>query len=171
MQQSQTPSEAGTSLSHPRAAGTACTTTSTPTTPTNAKSSGPCETCVPADALSATTGAMAEEEEEEVEDDGKTVALAKGGATDLARTAGRTSLVREVGGTRLVRGVGEISLARITHKAMRASLLCHHSQGGMKTITRTRGLEASRSRAQSLASWAAHKPRHLSASSSNLPAK
>ena len=27
------------------------------------------------------------EEEEEVEDDGKTMALAKGGATDLARTA------------------------------------------------------------------------------------
>ena len=43
------------------------------------------------DAQSATTGAMAEEEEE-VEDDGKTVALAKGGVTDLVRTAGRTSL-------------------------------------------------------------------------------
>ena len=63
--------------------------------------------CVSADAPSATTGAMAEEEEE-VEDDGKTVALAKGGVTDLARTAGRTSLAREVGG---------ISLARIAHKA------------------------------------------------------
>ena len=123
-----------------------------------------------ADALSAATGAMAEEEEE-VEDDGKTVALAKGGVTDLARTAGRTSLVREVGGTHLARGVGEISLVRIAHKAMRASLLCHHSQEGMKTITRTRGLEASRSRAQSLASWAAHKPRPPSASSSSLAAK
>ena len=51
---------------------------------------------VSADAPSATTGAMAEEEEE-VEDDGKTVALARGGVTDLARTAGRTSLMREVG--------------------------------------------------------------------------
>ena len=48
------------------------------------------------------TGAMVEEEEE-VEDDGKTVALAKGGVTDLARTAGRTSLAREVGGISLVR--------------------------------------------------------------------
>ena len=67
----------------------------------NAKSSGPCGTCVPADALSAATGTMAEEEEE-VEDDGKTVALAKGGVTDLARTAGRTSLAREAGGTSLV---------------------------------------------------------------------
>ena len=100
--------------------------TSTPTTPTNAKSSGLCETCVPADAPSAATGAMAEEEEE-VEDDGKTVDLAKGGVTDLARTVGRTSLVREVGGTRLTREVGGTSLARITHKAMRASLLYHHS--------------------------------------------
>ena len=111
--------------------------TSTATTPTNAKSSGPYETCVPADAPSAMTGAMVEEEEE-VEDDGKTVALAKGGVTDLARTAGRTSLAREVGG---------ISLARIARKVMRAFLLCHHNRGGMKTITRTRGLEASRSRA------------------------
>ena len=106
-----------------------------------------------------------------MEDDAKTVALAKGGVNDLARTAGRTSLVREVGGTHLARGVGGISLARIAHKAMHASLLCHHSRGGMKTIIKTRGLEASRSRAQSLASWAAHKPRPLSASSSSLLAK
>ena len=49
------------------------------------------------------------EEEEEVEDDGKIVALAEGGVSGLARTAGR------------------ISLARIAHKEMRASLLCHHS--------------------------------------------
>ncbi len=104
MQQSRTPSEAGISLSHPRAAGTACTMTSTPTTPTNAKSSGPCEMDVSADAPSAAIGAMAEEEEE-VEDDGKTVALATGGVTDLARTAGRTSLMREVGGTHLPRGL------------------------------------------------------------------
>ena len=115
----------------------------------------------PADAPSATIGAMAEEEEE-VEDDGKTGALAKGGATDLARTAGRISLAREAGG---------ISLARIAHKATRASLLCHHHRGGMKTIIRTRGLGASRSRARSLASWAALRPRPLSASSSSLLAK
>ena len=57
---------------------------------------------MPADAPSATTGAMAEEEEE-AEDDGKTVALAKGGVTGLARTTGRTSLAREVGGISLVR--------------------------------------------------------------------
>ena len=135
--------------------------TSTPTAPTNAKSSGLCEMGVSADAPSATIGAMAEEEEE-VEDDGKTVALAKGGVTDLARTVGRTSLAREAGG---------ISLARIAHKATRDSLLCHHSRGGMKTIIRTRGPEASRSRAQSLASWAALKPRPLSTSSSSLLAK
>ena len=73
------------------------------------------------------TGAMVEEEEE-VEDDGKTVALAKGGVTDPAR---------------------------IALKATQASLLCHLSQGGMKTIIRTKGLGASTSRAQSLASWAA----------------
>ena len=63
--------------------------------------------CVPDNAPSAMIGAMAEEEEE-VEDDRKTVALAKGGVTDLVRTAGKTSLAREVGG---------ISLTRITHKA------------------------------------------------------
>ena len=116
---------------------------------------------VSADAPSAMTGAMAEEEEE-VEDDGKTVALTKGGVTDLARTAGRTNLAREVGG---------ISLARIAQKATRAFLLCHHSRGGMKTIIRTRGLEASRSRAQSLASWAALRPQPLSASSNSLLAR
>ena len=82
------------------------------------------------------------EEEEEVEDDGTTVALAKGGATDLARTAGRTSLAREVGG---------ISLVRTALKAMQASLRCRHRQGGMKTSIRTRGLGASRSRTQLLA--------------------
>ena len=116
---------------------------------------------MPADAPSTATGAM-DEEEEEVEDDGKTVALAKGGVTGLARTAGRTSLAREHGG---------ISLARIAHKATRASLLCHHSRGGMKTIIRTRGLEASRNRAQSLASWVALRPWPLSASSSSSLAK
>ena len=104
--------------------------------------------CVPADAPSAATWAIAEEEQE-AEDDGKTVALAKGGATDLARTAGRTSLAREVGG---------ISLARIALKATRASLLCHLHQGGMNAITGTKELGASRSRTQSLASWAALKP-------------
>ena len=103
---------------------------------------------VSADAPSTTIGAMAEEEEE-VEDDGKTVALAKGGVTDLARTAGRTSLAREVGG---------ISLVRIARTATQASLLCHHRQGGMKTSIRTRGLGASRSRTQLPASWAALRP-------------
>ena len=96
------------------------------------------------------------EEEEEVEDDGKTRALTKGGETDLARITGRTSLAREAGG---------ITLVRIALKATQASLLCHLSRGGMKTIIRTRGLGASRIRAQSLASWAAH---NHGASSSNL---
>ena len=102
-----------------------------------------------------------------MEDDGKTVALAKGGVTDLARTASRTSLVREVGGTHLAREVGGISLARIAHKATHASLLCHLSRGGMKTIIRTKGLGASRSRAQSLASWAALRPQPRSISSNS----
>jgi len=63
-----------------------CTTTSIPTTPTNAKSSRPCEKAVSGDALSAMIGATAEAEEE-VEDDGTTMALAKGGVTALTRTA------------------------------------------------------------------------------------
>ena len=126
-----------------------------------AKSSGPCGTCGSADAPSAVTRAMAEEEEE-VEDDGKTAALAKGGVTDLARTAGRTSLAREVGG---------INLARIAHKATQASLLCHHSREGMKTLIRTRGLGASRSHARSLVSWATLRPQPLSTSSSSLLAR
>ena len=78
MQRSQTPSEAGISLSHLRADGTACTTTSTPTTPMNVKNSELCEMGESADAQSATTGAMAEEEEEAV-DNGKTVAFARDG--------------------------------------------------------------------------------------------
>ena len=125
---------------------------------------------VSADSSSATTGAMAEEEEE-VEDDGKTVALAKGGATDLARTAGRTSLVREVGGTHLARGVGEISLVRIAHRATQAFLLCRRRQGGTKASIKTRRLGASRNHVLSLAYQAELRPQPLSASSSSLPAK
>ena len=100
---------------------------------------------VSADAPSATTGAMAEEEEE-VADDGKTVALAKGGVTDLVRITGRTSLAREA---------GEVSLVRIARTATQAFLLCRHRQGRTKTNIKTRELGASRSHAQSLASWAA----------------
>ena len=99
------------------------------------------------------------EEEEEVADDGKTVALAKGGATDLARIAGRTSLAREVGG---------IGLVRTALKATQASLLCYRRQEGMMTITKTRGLGASRNCVLSLASWAVPKPQLLSASSRSL---
>ena len=97
---------------------------------------------VSADAPSATTGAMAEEEEE-VADDGKTVALAKGGVTDLARITGKTRLASET---------GRISLARIARKAMQASLRCRRSQGETRTATKTRGLGASRSRTRSPAS-------------------
>ena len=100
------------------------------------------------DAPNATIGATAEAEQE-VEDDGTTVALAKGGVTDLARTAGRTSLAR---------GLGGISLVRIARRATQAFLLCHHHQEGMKTIIRMRGLGFSRSHVQSLASWAALRP-------------
>ena len=127
---------------------------STPTTPTNAKNTAPCEKEGSAVVPTALIGATAEEEEE-VENDGKTVALAKGGVTDLARTAGRTSLAREVGGTHLARGVGLISLARIAHKATQASL---RSQGEKSTTIQTRGLGASRSLAPSPASWAELKP-------------
>ena len=90
-----------------------------------------------ADAPSPTTGAMAEEEEE-VADDGKTVALAKGGVTGLTMIAGRTSLAREA---------GEISLVRIARTATHAFLLCRHRQGGTKTNIKTRELGASRSHA------------------------
>ena len=114
-----------------------------------------------ADTPSATTVAMAEEEEE-VADDGKTVALAKGGVTDLARIAGRTSLAREA---------GETSLVRIARTAMHAFLLYRHRQGGTKTNIKTRGLGASRSRAQSLASWVARRPQPHIASSSSLLAR
>ena len=114
-----------------------------------------------ADAPSAMTRAMAEEEEE-VAGDGKTVALAKGGMTDLARIAGRTSLMREAGGTSLVRTIPT---------ATQASLLCRLHQGGTKTNIRTRGLGASRSRTQSLASWLARRPQPHSASSSSLLAR
>ena len=116
---------------------------------------------VSADALSTMTRAMAEEEEE-VADDGKTVALAKGGVTDLARITGRTSLAREA---------GEISLMRIACAATHAFLLCLHRQGGTKTNIRTRGLGASRSHAQSLASWVARRPQPHSAFSSSLLAR
>ena len=110
---------------------------------------------------SAAIGAMAGEEEE-VEDDGKTVALAKGGVTDLARIACRTSLAREA---------GEISLVRITHMATQAFPLCRHRQGGTKTNIKTRELGASKSHAQSLASWVEHRPQPHSASSSSLLAR
>ena len=83
-----------------------CTTTSTPTSPTNAKRSEPCGKQGLAGAPTAWIGATAEEEEG-TQDTGKTVALAKGGATDLVRIDGRISLARESGG---------ISLARIVHK-------------------------------------------------------
>ena len=127
----------------------------------NAKSSGPCEKAVSVDAPSVTIGATAEAEQE-VEDDGTTVTLAKGGMTGLARTAGRTSLAR---------GLGGISLVRIAHKATRAFLLCHHHQEGMTTIIRMRGLGASRSHVSLLASCVELRPQPLSASSSSLLAR
>ena len=97
-----------------------------------------------------------------MQDNGKTAARAKGGATNLARIASRTRLAREAGG---------ISLARIARKVMQAFLRCRRSQEEMKTVIRTRGLGASRNRAQSPASWAELKPQPLSASSSSSPAK
>src|SRR3954468_8144678 len=127
----------------------------------NAKSSAPCDKEGSAVALTALTGATAEEEEE-TQDAGKIAARAKGGATNLARTAG---------GTCLARGTGGISLVRIACRATQASLHCRLSQGGTRTAIRTRGLGASKSRAQLPASWAELKPQPPNASSSSLPAK
>ena len=81
--------------------------TSTPTTPTNVKSSELCE-----------KEGSAVEEEEGTQDAGKTAARAKGGAINLARIAGKTRLARETRG---------ISLTRIAHKATQASLRYRHS--------------------------------------------
>src|SRR4051812_12489748 len=134
---------------------------STPTTPTNAKNSAPCEKEESAVALTVLTGATAEEEEG-TRVAGKIVAHAKAGATNLARTAGVT---------RLARGTGGISLVRIALMATQACRRCRLSQEGMKTATKTRGLGASKSRAQSPASWAEPKPQPLSAFSNSLPAK
>src|SRR3954471_24762408 len=116
--------------------------TSTPTTPTNAKSSAPCEKEEAADALTVLTGATTEEEEG-TQDAGKIAAHAKAGATNLARTAGVTSLAR---------GTGGISHVRIALMATQACRRCRLSQEGMNTVTKTKGLRASKSRAQSTAS-------------------
>ena len=81
-----------------------CTTTSTPTTPTNVKSSEPCEKEGSAVVPTAVTGATVEEEEG-TQDAVKTAARAKGDAIDLARIAGKTRLARETGGISLARGL------------------------------------------------------------------
>ena len=127
----------------------------------NAKSSGPCVKEGSGDVPTAATGAAAEEEEG-MQDAGKTAALVEGGTTVLARISGRINLARETGG---------ISLARIVHKEMQASLHYRRSQGETQTIIRTRGLGASRSRARSPTSWAELKPQPLNASSSSSPTK
>ena len=109
--------------------------TSTPTTPMNVKSSEPCEKEGSAVALTVVTGATVEEEEG-TQHAGKTAAPAKGGATNLTRTAGETCLAM---------GTGGISLVRIALTATQASLHYRRSQGEMRTVIRTRGLGASRS--------------------------
>ena len=111
--------------------------TSTPTTPTNVKSSEPCEKEGSAVALTTVTGATVEEEEG-TQDAGKTAAHVKGGATNLARITGRTRLAREAGG---------ISLVRIARKVTQASLRYRRSQGEMRTVIRTKELGASRNHA------------------------
>ena len=150
----------GTSRICPRATDSAPTTTSTSTTPTNARSSEPFEKDTSVDAPIATIGATAEEEED-VEDDGTTKALARSGVTDLTSIAGRTSLARGLGGISLMRTAGRASLVRVpgeislARTALRATLAfphCCHHQEGMMTTTRTRGLGASRSLVPSLAS-------------------
>src|SRR4051812_36924237 len=116
-----------------------CTTTSTPTTPTNVKSSESYEKKGSAVVPTTVTGATVEEEED-TQDAGKAMAHAKGGAINLARTTGKTLLARETGGT---------SLARIAHKVTQASLRCCRGQEETRTAIRMRGLWASRSRARS----------------------
>src|SRR3954466_16088438 len=98
----QTPSRARICLNPPGAVGTVCTMTSTPTTPTNAKNSMPCEKEGSAVVLTVPTGATTEEEEG-TQDAGKTAARDKGGAINLARTAGETCLARGTGGISLMR--------------------------------------------------------------------
>ena len=96
------------------------------------------------DAQSATAG-VTTEEEDVAEDAGTIVALARSGATGLAKIAGRTNLVRAHGG---------INVARTALRAMLVFLRCRHHQEGTTTTIRTRGLGASRSRILSPASWA-----------------
>ena len=86
----------------------------------------------------------------------------QGWCAGLARIVGRISLAR---------GLQGISLVRIARKATQDFLLCHHHQEGMKTIIRTRGLGASRSCVQSLASWAELKPQPRSVSSNSFLVK
>ena len=98
----------------------------------------------PSATIEATTAEEAEEE------DARTAATpARTGAISLVRTAGKASLVRATGGS---------SLVRIDLRATQLCLLYLHHRGGMTTITRTRGLGASRSLAPSLASWVALRP-------------
>ena len=136
----------------------------------NVKSSEPCEKGGSADAPTAMIEATTEEEEE-TQDAGKTAARAKGGAINLARIAGKTRLAREAGGISLARETGGISLARIVRKETHGSLHCLRGQRKTRTIIRTRGLGASRSRARSPASWAELKPQPLNASSRSSPVK
>ena len=105
----------------------------------NAKSSGPCVKEGPADVPAAAAGGTTEEDEG-MQDNGKTADRAKGGATNLARIAGRTRLAREAGG---------ISLVRIARKVTQASLCYRRSQGDMRTVIRTKGLGASRDHVRS----------------------
>ena len=84
------------------------------------------------------------------------------GATILGRILGRASLARAPGGS---------SLVRIALRAMPVFLHCLHHQEGTKTITRKRGPGASRSLEPLPASWAAHRPQLLTASSSSSPAR
>ena len=98
----------------------------------------------------------------EAEAAGTDATLVRSGATSRVRIAGRTSLARATGGS---------SLVRIDPRAMQPCLLCLHHQEGLKIITKTRGLGASRSLEPSPASWAAHKPQLPTMSSSNLCAR
>ena len=96
-----------------------------------------------------------------VADAGTTVAHARSGANDLARTVGRISLVRAPRGTSLVRIV------------LRATPVFPHyrrRQEGMTTTIKTRGLGASRSRVLSPASLEL-RPQPRSVSSSSLLVK
>ena len=119
------------------------------------------------DALSATIGATAKEEDKAA-DAGTIAAPASSAATSPVRTTSRSSLVRTASRIKLARVPGGSSLVRTVLRATLASLrYCHH-QGERMTTIRMRGLGASNNLVSSPVSWVVLKPQPLSMSSSSF---